>query len=300
MALQKEIWLDSIVEGLFADNSFLAKAVNFDQFVSNKKVHVPNAGAGSGVQKNRSSLPASVQKRVDADLEFMLDEYTTNPITIPNAEMVELSYDKRNSVISTDRAALFDAIAKGVLKTWAPKKSTRLFPTSGKAAPAHSNAATGNRKSLTKNDILAVMTRFNLDNVPATDRYLLLDAVMYSQLLDSLTENESRAFSATADPARGVIGHLYGFDVMLRSEVLSYEGTTPKEANTNGKAADFAAALAWQQQSVGRALGEIKMFGEENSPTYYGDIYSFLVRCGGTIVRSDEKGVAAIVQSVTA
>ncbi len=300
MPLQKEIWVASIIEGLFADNSFLSHSVNFDQFVNNKKVHVPNAGAGSGVQKNRSSLPASVQTRVDTDLEFSLDEYTTNPIRIPNAEAVELSYDKRSSVISTDRAALFDAIAKGVLKSWAPSKSTRLFPTTGKAAAAHTNAATGNRKALTKNDILAVMTQFNKDDVPATDRYLLIDAVMYSQLLASLTENESRAFFACADPAKGIIGQLYSFNVMQRSEVLCYEGTNPKEANTEGKAADFAAALAWHEKSVGRALGEVKMFSEEDSPTYYSDIFSFLVRCGGAAIRTDNKGVAAIVQSATA
>ncbi|MCF0235606.1 MAG: hypothetical protein HUK09_02645 [Bacteroidaceae bacterium] len=325
MALQTEIWVSSIIEGLFADNSFLSHSVNFDQFVNNKKVHVPNAGAGSDVQKNRSVFPASVQKRVDTDLEFTLDEYSIDPTHIPNAETVELSYDKRNSIISTNRAKLFDAIAVGMLKAWAPSKPNRIFSTSGKAEVAHTIDATGNRKSLTKEDVMKVMTQFNKDNVPATDRWLLIDAVMYSQLLNSLTENESRAFFSCADPARGVIGQLYGFNVMQRSEVLCYEGTTPKEANTNGKATDFAAALAWHGNSVlksaisrhgiaqtrvwlcpwlieivGRALGKVKMFDEQDSPTYYGDIVSFSIRCGGAIIRADQKGVAAIVQSASA
>lgn len=58
MAVQKEIWQDTIIEGLFADNSFLSKAVNDDMYVNmGKKVHIPNAGAPSGVEVNRTTLP---------------------------------------------------------------------------------------------------------------------------------------------------------------------------------------------------------------------------------------------------
>ena len=46
MAIQKEIWISSVVEDLFADNSFLSKAFNADEYVnSGKVVHIPNAGA---------------------------------------------------------------------------------------------------------------------------------------------------------------------------------------------------------------------------------------------------------------
>ena len=50
MALQKEIWLNSIVEGLFADNSFLSKSFSADAFVyAGKSVHIPNAGGNPKV-----------------------------------------------------------------------------------------------------------------------------------------------------------------------------------------------------------------------------------------------------------
>ena len=61
----------------------------------------------------------------------------------------------------------------------------------------------------------------------------------------------------------------------------------------------MAAALAWHEQSVCRALGKVKAFEKEGDPTYYGDIYSFLVRAGGRIMRKDLKGVAALVQGDT-
>lgn len=300
MALQTEIWINSIVNGLFADNSFLNHAVVHDQFVNNKTVHVPNAGGASGVKKNRSEYPAKAGKRTDTDLTYQIDSYTTDPIHLPNAESVELSYDKRESVLSQDRSALHDSIAKGMIKNWSPSDSSRIITTTGKAVVAHTTASSGNRKSITKADVLAAMTQFNKDNVPSEGRYLLLDAVMYSQLLSDLTSQEAIAFHALADPARGVMGKLYSFNVMQRSEVVTYEGNTPKEVGDTPKSNDNAAALAWQENSVSRALGEVKMYGEEGSPTYYGDIYSFEVRVGGTIIRSDKKGVMAIVQSATA
>lgn len=38
MAIQKEIWMAAIVEGLFASNSFLSKAFNADEYVNNGKL----------------------------------------------------------------------------------------------------------------------------------------------------------------------------------------------------------------------------------------------------------------------
>ena len=86
MALQREIWVNSILEALFADNSFAARSVNHNEFVNGKTVHVPNAGAAPSVIKGRSSFPAEVKERSDIDLDYNIEEYTTDPIRIPEAE----------------------------------------------------------------------------------------------------------------------------------------------------------------------------------------------------------------------
>ena len=89
MAIQKEIWEKSIVEGLFAPNSFLSKAFNADEYVeAGKIVHIPQAGAASKVEKNRTSLPATVKQRTDTDKTFELAAFTTDPVLIPDADMV--------------------------------------------------------------------------------------------------------------------------------------------------------------------------------------------------------------------
>lgn len=298
MAIQRELWQNTIIEGLFADNSFMSKAVNDDMYVNmGKKVHIPNAGAPRAVEIDRSSLPAEVKTRTDVDVEYSLNELTTDPIRIPHAETVELSYSKRNSVISQDRLQLIEKAAEQMLYNWAPD-STHFVRTSGtEKVTAHTKDATGERKALVKADVLALMTKFNADNIPQEGRYLLLDAYMYAQLLDDLTEGDQRAFFASADAQRGILGQLFSFNVMQRSQVLRYAtGGTLTKWNVDGASTDNAAGLAWQTNSLSRALGEVKMFDSTDNPLYYGDIYSFLIRVGGTIRRNDKKGVYALVQ----
>lgn len=301
MAVQKEIWMSSIVEGLFADNSFLSKAFNADEFVNQgKTVHIPNAGAASGVTKNRTVLPAAASKRTDTDLTFDLDEFTTDPILIPNAETIELSYNKRESAIRTDKATLIDSASESILYSWLPANANSI-PTTGSAVVAHTPSATGNRKSFSKDDVMTLMNKFNADNIPQLGRYLLVDAVMYGQLIASLTAQESLAFHSTVDVKNGILGQLDSFNIMMRSRVGVYATAgTKKEWSAAGAATDNAAALAFYTNSVCRAKGEVVMFDKEGDPGYYGDVYSFLVRCGGRAMRSDVKGLYAVIQAPTA
>lgn len=149
MAIQRELWQNTIIEGLFADNSFMSKAVNDDMYVNmGKKVHIPNAGAPSAVEIDRSSLPAEVKTRTDVDVEYSLNELTTDPIRIPHAETVELSYSKRNSVISQDRLQLIEKAAEQMLYNWAPD-STHFVRTSGtEKVTAHTKDTTVNVRRL--------------------------------------------------------------------------------------------------------------------------------------------------------
>lgn len=297
MAIQREIWIGSIVEGLFADNSFLSKAFNADEFVNmGKTVHIPNAGAPSKTKKNRTSFPADVNTRADVDLSFNLDEFTTDPIRIPHADTVELSYNKRESVLRQDKATLQESVAKSMIYSWLPEKKY-CIETTGTAVDAHSPNAAGKRKALCRADVVKLMTKFNADNIPQEGRYLLLDAYMYDQLLADLTSVQNQAFLASADAQRGILGKLFSFNVMMRSEVAVYgDGIVKKTEDAAGAATDLAAGLAWHENSVCRALGEVNAFEKEKDPTYYGDIYSFLVRAGGRPMREDVKGLIALVQ----
>jgi len=301
MAVQKEIWMNSIVEGLFADNSFLSKAFNADEFVNaGKTVHIPNAGAGSNVTKNRTSYPASVSGRTDNDLTFNLDEFTTDPIKIPHADKVELSYNKRESVIKLDKAKLIENVSNDMLFNWSPAAAYTI-KTTGAAVLAHTPSATGNRKAFTQTDVEEAMSNFNDKDIPQEGRYILVDARMYSQLLKSLSTADALAFHNLVDIKNGILGKLLTFNIMMRSKAGLYTAAVAPKLWTGAAAAtDNAAAIAWHENSVCRALGETEMFERPNDPLYYADIYSFLVRAGGRPMRSGVEGLLAIVQDASA
>lgn len=301
MALNISIWQTTLVENLYPDNSFASKSVDDSAFVSAHKVIIPNAGAPSKVQKNRTVKPASVNQRTDNDLEYEIDELTTDPIYIPNIDMVELSYDKRTSIISNDRAQLQNTAHENLLERWGKgvPASNVLLTTVTTERNAHtSDTATGKRKRITKEDLLAIMTRMDADNVPEEGRYLLLDAYMYADLLADLSESDKWMFQNSANMQTGVLGNLYGLNIMKRSKVLRVK--TDKTLLPWGEeaiAGELAAALAWHDKSVSRALGEVKMFDSTNNPMYYGDIYSFLLRTGGSVRRYDKKGIYLLAEA---
>lgn len=268
MALQKEIWLNHLVEQIYADNSFMSKSFNADEFVkSGKVVHIPNASGKPEVVTGSIERPANAKELTDTDLEFTIDEHFVKPIYIKNADKYELSYDKRESVIKRSKSALGEAVAIKMLTRWLPTGEGRKIVVT---------RSTPIRKAL-----LAAMTRFNKEDIPQEGRYVLLNAEMNEQLLESLTEAQTQAFLASADAQKGVVGKLYSFNVMMRSSVNDNSGKP--------------CALAWHKDYVCRATGENEMFVQDDDPHYYGDVMSFLVRAGGEKMSKGETGVLKIV-----
>jgi hypothetical protein len=301
MALNISIWQSTLVENFYPDNSFASKSVDDSTFVRAHKVIIPNAGKPSGVKKNRTVKPAQVEQRTDNDLEYVIDELTTDPIYIPNIDTVELSYDKRSSIISNDRSQLQNEAHMNLLERWgAGVPTTNVLLTTGttERAAHTSETATGKRKRITKEDLLAIMTRMDADNVPEEGRYILLDAYMYADLLADLTESDKWMLQNSANAQKGIVGNLWGLNVMKRSKVLRVKSDKSLLPwSEEAAAGELAAALAWQELSVSRALGEVKMFDSTNNPLYYGDIYSFLLRTGGSVRRYDKKGIYLLAEA---
>lgn len=295
MALTKEIWIEDIVKNLFKDGSFAVNSVNHSEYVDGHTVHVPNAGSIPSVTANRSTFPGTVTSRTDNDLSYNIAELSTDPFRIGNAEQVELSYDKRQSIIGAQTAALSQAADDALIKSWVPASFDKVL-TSGSNVAAHLATATGNRKKVTLADILAVKKLFDKNNVPMEGRCGLLDYEMMTELLDALTSNQYNAFLSTADAQKGIVGEIFGFKMYQRSEVLRTvaAGTS---LQTTAAATDGAAGIFWQKDCVARALGQTEIFESNADPLYYGDVVSALVRAGGTYTRYDKKGVVILAQA---
>lgn len=299
MALNKQIWLETIIENLYPDNSFATKSVDDTAFVDNSQVHIPNAGAPSKVRVNGVGKATSIHQRTDSDLVYGIDTLQTLPVLIEHNETIELSYDKRTSILRNDREELSRVAHMNILHRWAKGAGAILLTTGGAVSPHTYDEATGKRKAITRADILSIMTAFNKQELPAEGRYLLLDAEMYAQLLGDLAESDKYAFYASANAQTGVVGRLYGINIMTRSSVLRIkaDGETLIDSEDVHEATECAAALAWHESCVSRALGEVKMFGKDDDPEFYGNVYSFEVRTGGSYRRIDKKGIIILAEA---
>lgn len=267
--------------------------------IDGKTVHLPQSGAAPAVVVNRSSLPATAAERTDTTSDYNLDSFTSNPTVIRDVDSIEVSYDKRMSVLNDHIGQINSSIADYIATLWAPAAAARIVRTSGANRGAMSTGATGNRKLVTVADFIAAKRILDKDNAPTEGRFVLLPSEMYNDLLgigDVLTSEKM----GSANLASGAVGRLLGFDIYIRSTALTFTNDTTPVVKLPGAATattDNAAALFWQKDFVRRALGEVKIFANENDPQYYGSIFSAEVRAGGKRGRTDEKGVVVLVES---
>lgn len=301
MAIQRELWQPVIKEQLFKANEFLNYLRNADEYViGGRIVHIPQSGGPASVEKNRSSLPATIVTRTDTDITYPLDEYTTDPVLIPNADTVELSYDKTSSVIRENTSGLMEFVGDDIIyKLVANTPAGSKIATTGSAAVGTAPGATGNRKIITEADLRAAQLLLNKQNVPKADRYLLLPSDFINQLMAD--NNLKYAFQQVVNLPEGVIAKLYGFNILERSSVVRLATDLAVKLPTAANATtDNNAALFWQMDMLERALGDVNMFDDYSRPEYYGDIFSFLVRMGGRACRTDNKGYGLIYEAPSA
>lgn len=320
MGVQVEIWQKDIVEGLFKNNEFITQSIDESQYVlAGSVVHIPQAGAHAGAQRNRTKLPATITRRKDVDVTYTLDEITTDPRYIPDADKAELSYDKRQSCIAEDMAYIQELVADSMLYNWRP---TYYIKTTGSATSAH--WGTGNRKAVTLADFTAAKIAFNKWNIPQADRYVVIDTDMVNQLSAELKATPNRDYSVIYDPITGKLKALESFVIYERSTVLlasaptltqvtkknyygwtsgdklytpeQFEAFEDEESNSSPATTACAVALFYSKTCVARALGNTKFFENVGDPTMYGDIYSILQRIGGRNRRGDGKGVIGLIQ----
>ncbi len=316
MAIQVEIWQTHIEEELFENNEFLRISHNADADVINSKaVHISQSGGSGNVVKNRANLPANIRKRTDTDVIYLLDEFTTDPVLIPNADTHELSYDKRSSVLSEDQNKLNDTIANETIYNWlnSPVYGTygaTTFPTAsilettGAAVPATADGATGDRKATTITDLQRVKTLLKKQKRWFNGQmYGLLTPDMEAEMFpaNSIVTTTAMASVSEAERREGVMYAVQGFKLMTRGSVtrVSAEGVVlvPEEI---GSATDSEASMFWYKEAVEFALGGVEAFEDLKNPTMYGDVYSFLARTGARARRKGYEGIVLLKQAATA
>ncbi|MDR1199051.1 MAG: hypothetical protein LBK94_08605 [Prevotellaceae bacterium] len=313
-AIPVEIFAAYIVEKLRKTNPHLQFATDESgNVLDGSVVHIPQAGNSPSVVKNRKNFPATAVQRGDGFVTYPLDVYSTDPTHVTWHEEHEISYNKTDSVLNDHIATLIEAIGDNILFAWVRglKPSAGSFVadsipaasiirTSGGTADVNpEDGQTGQRLAFSYRDLQKAQAMMNKGGVPKEERYAMIESYQYQQFLDSLSTNQMAAFQNSADLANGIVGRFAGFQILERSSVLAF--TTAGVLRVPGEAlaaTDNLGSLCWQKSSVAKAQGDIKPFQTVDDPTYYGDIFSALVKFGGRCRRADWKGLIAIVQDV--
>lgn len=307
MALDREQWLADIQENLFKDNAIINRATNHDGFVNYKTVHVPQAGANPTITKNLGSFPATISQRTDSELTYSMDTYYVEPIHIERGqETAFISYDKRMSILNQHIKTLEEVLTNQALYKWAPAGAGTFVKTTGSAvSSALAPSATSTRLAITLADILKAKAILDEANVPAEGRILVMPSSMYNGQLLAISDVYSQQVYGQSALPSGVVNRIHGFDIMVRPSVVVYDnsgtpalkavdadGTPTTEATT-----DNMACLAFHPSFVCKAMGTTDVFYDEDKPEYYGSVFSALVMHGAAKLRTDQKGIVAIVQA---
>lgn len=313
MAIQTEIWQDHIEQEIFKDNTFLTKAHSAkDNVIDGKAVHIPQSGGSGNIERNRAQLPATVRRRNDTDVIYLLDEYTSDPVLIPNIDKHELSYDKRNSVLGEDRDKIVQEVAEYAIYNWLNSPAynatgatsipaENILQTTGEGKQATAPGATGLRKAAVLTDLQKMRTMFkNKRRWYEGKMYALLSPADEETLFpaNSMLTATYMASVTEAERREGIMYKVQGWNIMTRSGVARLNGAgTILDPAAEGTADDDEASLFWYQDAVEFAMGDVVFFDDMGNPVYYGDVYSFLVRAGGRARRADYGGVALLKQA---
>jgi hypothetical protein len=328
--INREIWENHILENLFPSDSFLEGLLDESEYVNNLTVHSPQAGGNNTVLVDpafplNGGNGLAVTQRSDSTVDWNIHVFFYPPIVITNAEEVQLSYNKRESVLYEMEMELRRVIAENLIVYCAPTGTSNLpanlgggvnnniLRTSGvtnndvtniQSSPAYTTGATGNRLNFTLFDITNVKTFMDNQNIPDEDRYLLLSPNAERQLINDMIASKYRgSLSDVFDLKTGTVSALMGFKIYKRSQVMQYtNAATPvvKAWGSAGAATDNDCILFWQKAGLAKAFGDIHIYEQLNSPKDGGDIYSVLIRMGATKKRYSELGVVAMVQSPSA
>ena len=296
MAIQKELWADMIQEELRAKldplNNF---ALDLSEYAEGTTIHIPVAGA-TQIVKDNTDWPLTATQRVDTVVDIILHTYHWTPMVVKQADKVQLAYDKMASLYNSLNGGLGERLLIESLIGMYHYTSGANVTTTGASYPAHATGATGNRRGLTSMDIRKAAALLDKQKVPIADRWLVVDSIMFWQLVDDLAYNADRVDVVAGLPS--ITTPLYGFTIVSVPQVAYVQSTGAVRVYGNsGAATDNAVALAIQKSCVGFGMSGIEIFVDEGNPLYQGDILSGWVLHGSNYLRTTKEGVIPIIQA---
>lgn len=289
LSLNKQIWINQLMERFYADSSFLSYiGRDMSQLVDNDKINLAEAGVNPNVLINNTTYPIATAQRVDTPLEITLDLFETENTLIRRPEVIEYSYDQLESVLMGHRESLRVKTAEKAAHAISPQvdgQSTPVIKTTG------ANNGDG-KKRLTVADILKLKRRFDDLDIPFEDRYL----VLHPAHMEDLILADFQAFKSITDLKDGKPLRFAGFGMLQFTKNPSYIKATGQKlafGSAFSATTHTFCSFAFHAQEVMKADGNVYMYSDIDNPKERGTIVGFDKRFIAMPIRN--KAIGAIL-----
>ena len=265
--LNKQIWIDQILEGFYPNDSFLSESRDLSALVEFNKINLAEAGVTPNVLIDNSSYPVATVGREDVPRELSLKTLDTENTVVRSIEEMETAYNKMESVIYGHRMALRKKCAELAAWNWAPLATSALTPViTAKSTEANAKGY----KKLSFQDILNLEAEFDMFDLPEAGRIIMLNPIHKKDLM---AEDMKLYKQILADKA------VFSFKLYVSTLTPLYTAAGQKQAFGSALAVDSAiASMAWHKDEVMRADGTADMFVTYKDPKERGDIIGFQKR----------------------
>ena len=283
--LEKEIWVNQLMENFYPDSSFLKYARDFSALVDYNAINMAEAGADPKVLVNNTTYPIKITQRVDKPLRIELDKFETENTLVRRPEAIEYSYDQLESVLMGHRNTLRAKTAMKAAHAYAPQEDSTYTP-----VIQTTGAAVNGRKRLQIDDILLLKERYDNAMIPLEGRYLVLNPSHVTDLILF----DAKTLGNLTDLQNGKPKRFAGFNILQTASTPKYNSSLQKIAFDGEEEGNFC-SFSFHSDEVMKADGDVFMYARENDPAERGTIVGFDKRFIALPIRN--KGVGAIVSA---
>lgn len=267
--LQTEVWIAGIKENPIPNNSFVYQSVDLSQYVEHNKLHLAEAGVEPMVHEDyfaTANNPLPVANIEDIANEVVLHTYSTEQTRNNELQEIELSYDKRSSVIQRHRTSLAKNIGKRAAWAWAPQKNNEWNKV----------------LNLTANDSILDAIIDLKSFLESKDIYDGINICLNSDHFARIRKEDKKLYKDILNEEQ-----MYGIKVFQYNQTPLYTKTGEKKPfGATKDTEDKQSSFVWVTDEVFRCFGDVKMYPTLRDSGLQGDTISFAQRALVGVIRA--------------
>lgn len=267
MAIERELWITMIKEGLIPNTSFLSRSVDMSEFVDANKLHLAEAGVDPTVLIDNTTYPVPAAQREDIPKELLLHTFDTENTIVRNIEQKECAYNKMESVIRSHRAALTKKTSVFAAHNWCPGQNGDFTPVLVTGGALNKSGV----KKASFEDFLEMEMRYRQLDVDMNSLIVVLNPMH----LADLKAEDGKTYKEMMSESKLFSFKVFGFNN------LPYFDTTTGKKKAFGSAVtanDTQSSLVYCETEVMRAVGDTEVFAKYKDPDQRGDVLGYQQR----------------------